>query len=92
MTRDDLISELIWLGYNEVSKSSVKECNERAQKMFDEYEKANSSSDIHNVSETSYLEKYSKLREKCEDVVYDDPDGETDHCGLIAKWMRDNSI
>ena len=44
---------------------------------------------LHSVSESSYAKKYAELREKCEDVVYSDPDGETDHCELIAEIVCD---
>lgn len=66
MTREELISEIMWLGYNDAPKGSISECKKKAQKMFDEYEKANSSDDIQNVSDWTYCKCQSV--DECEDL------------------------
>jgi hypothetical protein len=39
----------------------------------------------HLVIKIDNATKYAELREKCEAVVYNDPDGEFDHTDLIAE-------
>ena len=40
---------------------------------------------LHLVIKSDTATKYAELRQKCEDVVYGDPDGETDQTEMIAE-------
>ena len=40
---------------------------------------------LHIVSKSDVTEKYYNLRQKCEDAVYGDPDGETDQADALAE-------
>ena len=40
---------------------------------------------LHPVIKSDAATKYAKLREKCEEIVYGDPDGETDQTEMIAE-------
>ena len=56
------------------------------------YERANGETksnepalNIDLVIKSDAATKYAELREKCEEVVYGDPDGENDHTEMIAE-------
>ncbi len=40
---------------------------------------------LHSVSKSDVTEKYYNLRQKCEDAVYGDPDGETDQTEILTE-------